>query len=153
VTTFDRMFSSTALESDADASLRQLTYDSFSAQNGRFATEYPSWAPPPPSPPSPPPSSPPPSSPPPLPPTPPPADVCDCDDAAASDECKETCDAIGAAGGIVGAALTLVIALPIVGCLLVALLVALVVYCCCCKKAAAGAPAPPTAVESTKTAV
>ena len=55
---------------------------------------------------------------------------------------------------IVGAALTLVIVLPIVGCLLVALLVALVVYCCCCcKKAAAGAPAPPTAVESTKTAV
>jgi len=43
--------------------------------------------------------------------------------------------------------------LPIVGCLLVALLVALVVYCCCCKKAAAGAPAQPTAVEITKTAV
>ena len=44
---------------------------------------------------------------------------------------------------------------PIVGCLLVALLVALVVYCCCCKgkKAAAGAPAQPTAVEITKTAV
>ena len=95
----------------------------------------------------------PPPSPPP--PTPPSADVCDCDDAAASDECKETCDAIGAAAGIVGAALTLVIVLPIVGCLLVALLVALVVYCCCCKgkKAAAGAPAQPTAVEITKTAV
>ena len=63
----------------------------------------------------------------PAPPSPPPADVCDCDDAAASDECKETCDAIGAAVGIVGAALTLVIVLPIVGCLLGALLV---VFCC-----------------------
>jgi hypothetical protein len=86
---------------------------------------------------------------------PPPADVCDCDDAAASDECKETCDAISAAVGIVGAALTLVIVLPIVGCLLVALLITLVVCCCCCKgkKAAAGAPAQPTAVEITKTAV
>ena len=88
----------------------------------------------------------------PAPPSPPPADVCDCDDAAASDECKETCDAIGAAVGIVGAALTLVIVLPIVGCLLVALLITLVVCCCCCKgkKAAAGAPAQPTAVEITK---
>ena len=102
--------------------------------------------------PRPPPSPPPPTPPPP---TPPSADVCDCDDAAASDECKETCDAIGAAAGIIGAALILAIVLPIVGCLLVALLVALVVYCCCCKgkKAAAGAPAQPTAVEITKTAV
>ena len=56
------------------ALLRQLTYDSFSAQNELFATEYPSWAPP--SPPSPPPPSPPPSPPPtplPPPPTPPPS--------------------------------------------------------------------------------
>ena len=89
----------------------------------------------------------------PAPSSPPPADVCDCDADAASDECKETCDAIGAAAGIIGAALILAIVLPIVGCLLVALLVALVVYCCCCKKAAAGAPAQPTAVEITKTAV
>ena len=75
--------------------------------------------------------------------------------ATARDERKEACDAIGAAAGIIGAALILAIVLPIVGCLLVALLVALVVYCCCCKgkKAAAGAPAQPTAVEITKTAV
>ena len=89
----------------------------------------------------------------PAPSSPPPAEFCDCDDAAASDECKETCDAIGGAAGIIGAALILAIVLPIVGCLLVALLVALVVYCCCCKKAAAGAPAQPTAVEITKNAV
>ena len=76
-------------------------------------------------------------------------------DAAASGECKETCDAMRAAAGIIGAALILAIVLPIVGCLLVALLVALVVYCCCCKgkKAAAGAPAQPTAVEISKNAV
>ena len=100
--------------------------------------------------PRPPPSPPTPTPPPP---TPPSADVCDCDDAAASDECKETCDTISAAAGIIGATLILAIVLPIVGCLLVALLVALVVYCCCCKKAAAGAPAQPTAVEITKNAV
>ena len=51
-------------------------------------------------------------------------------------------------------ALTLVIVLPIVGCLLVVLCI-VVLVCCCCKgkKAAAGAPAQPTAVEITKTAV
>ena len=81
-------------------------------------------------------------------------------DAAASDECTAACDSIGgtagltgATVGISGAALILAIVLPIVGCLLVALLVALVVYYCCCKKAAAGAPAQPTAVEITRNAV
>ena len=45
MTSFTGMFSNSALAQDADASLRQLTYESFSAQNERFATEYPSWAP------------------------------------------------------------------------------------------------------------
>ena len=60
-----------------------------------------------------------------------------------------------APAGIAGAALILAIVLPIVGCLLVASLIGLAVYCCCSKgkKAAAGAPAQPTAVEITKTAV
>jgi hypothetical protein len=39
VTSFDNMFFNSALTND----LRQLTYESFSVQNKRFATEYPSW--------------------------------------------------------------------------------------------------------------
>jgi hypothetical protein len=91
---------------------------------------------------------PPPSSPSPSP--PPPAETCDCNDADASDECKLTCETLGAAVGIAGSALIVAIVLPIVGCLLLGLIIALVVYCCCCKdkKAAVGAPAQPTAADS-----
>ena len=84
-----------------------------------------------------------------------PETTCDCNDANKDASCTEVCDALTAAAGIAGTALILVIVLPIVGCLLVASLIGLAVYCCCCKgkKAAAGAPAQPTAVEITKTAV
>ena len=66
-------------------------------------------------------------------PSPPPADeACDCNAADASDECKEACGLLGAALGLTGVALILVIALPIVGCCLLTLCIVLLV-CCCCK--------------------
>ena len=58
--------------------------------------------------------------------------ACDCTDADASDECKDTCGVLGAAVGLVGVTLILVIALPIAGCCLLVLCVVLCV--CCCKK-------------------
>ena len=76
-------------------------------------------------------------------------------DGCITDELAEAPELHIAPAGLAGAALILAIVLPIVGCLLVASLIGLAVYCCCCKgkKAAAGAPAQPTAVEITKTAV
>ena len=65
-------------------------------------------------------------------PSPPPADDCDCND----DECTAACDSIGAALGLTGLTLILVIALPIGGCCLT-LCVVLIVVCICRKKAAA----------------
>ena len=60
-----------------------------------------------------------------------PAETCDCDAADASDECKATCDTLGVAVGLTGLTLVLVIALPIVGCCLLALCVVLIVVCIC----------------------
>ena len=65
-------------------------------------------------------------------PSPPPADDCDCND----DECTAACDSIGAALGLTGLTLILVIALPIGGCCLT-LCVVLIVVCICRQKAAA----------------
>ena len=53
------------------------------------------------------------------------------------DDCKATCDTLGVAVGLTGVTLILVIALPIVGCCLLALCVVLIVICMCRKKAAA----------------
>ena len=58
--------------------------------------------------------------------------ACDCTDADASDECKDTCGVLGAAAGLVGVTLILVIALPIAGCCLLVLCIVLCI--CCCKK-------------------
>ena len=65
-------------------------------------------------------------------PSPPPVDDCDCND----DECTAACDSIGAALGLTGLTLILVIALPIGGCCLT-LCVVLIVVCICRQKAAA----------------
>ena len=62
---------------------------------------------------------------------PPAAPGCDCGDADASDDCKATCDAIGAGLLLAGTALILVIALPIGGCCLLALCIVVIVCCCC----------------------
>jgi len=84
------------------------------------------------------------------PPTAPPTVACDCTDADASDECKDTCGVLGAAAGLVGVTLILVIALPIAGCCLLVLCIVLCI--CCCKKRGRDGPKMSTAAAAYRPA-
>ena len=91
--------------------------------------------------------------PPPSPPPTPEPTSCDCNDADASDECKETCDTISTAVGIVGGALIAVIVAPIVGFLLVVALIVVCICCICCKDKKKTPAADPSSGVEIKTSV